>query len=115
MSYFPRNRSPLAPPKAKKPLRSVGKVFRTVRLTGVEMTQLRVDAYHGANGMCQLKLEGCMGYTPWKSGELAHKKSRGSGGDDQKSNVRWSCSQCHRKSHAYGPSGKKPCPKKERL
>jgi 5-methylcytosine-specific restriction endonuclease McrA len=45
---------------------------------------------------------------------MAHLVSRGRGGKDELSNVVTKCYDCHMvKEHSYGPSGVKPCPKKE--
>ena len=103
---IPRTRRPFSAPKRSKPLRKTGKLG-TVRVTGIEMTKLRSEAYFAANGFCQE----CGIFAPWKSGELAHKRTKRNNGD-LPSNVRWLCSGCHFKEHAYGKSGKKPCPPK---
>lgn len=107
---YPRTRKPTAAPKRRKQSR-VGKTG-TVRVVGVDMTELRKQAYLRSNGFCEMKLNAqCGGYTPWKSGELAHIRTKRNHGDSI-SNVKWSCAGCHRISHAYGPSNRKPVPPK---
>ena len=50
-------------------------------------------------------------HTRWNSMHMAHIKAKRSGGDSLE-NVRALCGDCHRTSHAFGPSMQKPCPKK---
>lgn len=50
----------------------------------------------------------------WNSGHLAHIVSRGRGGADTVENCTTKCGSCHIGiEHSYGPSGVKPCKKKE--
>ena len=106
MTMLRKSRKPFAAPKPRKQSR-VGKTG-TVRLVGPDMSKLREQAYLRANGFC----EECGIYTPWKAGELAHKRTKRNHGDSL-DNVRWLCPADHRKEHAYGPSGNKPVPAKE--
>jgi hypothetical protein len=117
---YPRPRNPFAAPKRKKQSR-VGKVTGTVRLYGVDKSKLREEVYLRARGFCELRLEGCGGYTPWKDGHLVHVRSLGAGGADTLDNEDgerqcvWGCPSCHLRSHAYGPSNEKPVPTKKQL
>lgn len=117
MTYLRRTRKLTAAPKRPKQSR-VGKATGTIRLDAVDMSNLRKDAYSEARGFCQMKLVCSGGYVPWKDGHLAHVKSRGAGGSDAltdangKRQVLWSCAGCHIRSHAYGPSNRKPVPPK---
>jgi hypothetical protein len=99
MSFLPKSRKPLAPPKKRKPFRREGKVSHTVRLRGPEITKLREEAWQRSGGFCERKLPGCQGYTPWLHGHLSHIISRGAGGPDTLQNSLWSCASCHAKSH----------------
>jgi hypothetical protein len=105
-----RRTNSLHPPKPRKPLRREGKVTGTVRLTGIEKSALREQAYLRTNGHC----EDCGVYAPWKSGDLwsghmAHIQGVGAGGSDVETNVLWLCAACHGKRHN---AGGKPCPAK---
>jgi len=108
---IPRTRRPFSAPKRSKPLRKTGKLG-TVRVTGIESSKLREECYLRSRGFCEVRFDGCMGWTPWKSGEMAHIRSRGASGSDVAENCKWSCQHCHRIWHQYGPSGIKPVPPK---
>lgn len=107
--FFRKPRSDILPPRPRKEPQRVGKVSHQVRLSGPPKSALREAVYLRAKGMCEIRLPGCGGYTPWKSGEMAHVRSVGSGGSDELANCVWSCQNCHRKSHNCGG---KPCPAK---
>jgi hypothetical protein len=59
-------------------------------------------------------LRRCRKSVTWESGHMAHIKAKRRNGDSL-DNVRTLCAECHGLEHAYGPSGIKPCPPKERV
>ena len=114
----PLKRSPLRtkPKRQRKP--SALKPDVPVRLTGLAMQRLRIDALARSGGFCEMERAGkrCMEPISWESMELAHIKSRGAGGSDTLDNVLASCKWrrdgqpgCHALSHN---AGGKPVPQK---
>ena len=74
----------------------------TIRLKGKAYTKFRLSLYLREQGLCQ----GCGKYAPltiddrfnpYLCGHVSHIKSRGAGGADIMSNVKWHCFDCHRK------------------
>lgn len=90
----------------RKPDHRVGKVTGTVRLSGKELKQLREQRYELDRGRCRLC--GLLAYfEPRFDGDplgydLAHIKSRGSGGGDTLENTMTAHHMCHMKLHAKG-------------
>lgn len=64
----------------------------------VEIARLRI--YERDRGICQLKLEGCKGFSDWDFGELEHEQG---GFGLQRCwcdhNLRWSCGSCNARKH----------------
>lgn len=102
-------------PKPRKPIRRTRvKTRRTKarpgRLKDEEMSALRKAAFERDGGICQYCFLPCS-ETGW---DLAHVRGKRMWGD-RLDNVRVKHERCHRIiEHAYGPSGIKPCKKKER-
>lgn len=99
--------------RSQKPIRKrkhgqvrVGRATGVVRLTGAALKALRRACWERDKGICQE----CGGITFWWphfdgdpfAYDMAHVKSRGSGGSDTLANVRTLCHQCHMKQHAKG-------------
>ena len=71
------------------------------RLHGKAYSKLRKEVYETAGGICSR----CGAYAPltdengqfdvFSCGHVAHRKSRGSGGDDTIENTDWLCPTCH--------------------
>jgi len=80
----------------------------TVRLKGKAYTAFRKSVHEKYSGRC---VE-CGRYAPlldadgafdvFGCGHVAHTRSRGSGGEDVKNNVRWLCPKCHLEKE-HGP------------
>jgi hypothetical protein len=100
--------------RPKKGIRKSRSKPRPGRLKGKALEQLRRDCFERDCYRC-----GCGQRVEWDGpwwckGQMAHLVSRGRGGKDELSNVVTKCYDCHMvKEHSYGPSGVKPCPKKE--
>ena len=87
----------------------VGKLGR-VRLTGSDLTKLRLQCWERDKGKCQECGE-ALYYQPRYIGDpkgydMAHIRGRGAFGSDVLENVRTMCHSCHMLSHL----GKKPKP-----
>lgn len=87
---------------------------KPIRLKGPALAMLRIDCFLRDEGKCvdcggSLRLDG----GGFNQMQMAHKRSRGSGGEDVLSNVVSKCLPCHMREHSYGPSLIKPCPPKE--
>lgn len=101
-----KRKKPLSRVPKRKPDRSVGKVSGTVRLSGKELTELREQRWNLDKGICRL----CgwpTFFEPRFDGDplaydLAHIKSRGSGGGDTLENTMTAHHSCHMKLHAKG-------------
>ena len=118
---FPK--PPRTEPKARKPLKRKTRVVtrrtkaRKGRLRGKEIETLRYACFERDEYKCvrcgrPVRFE--RGHAD--SGEMAHIKAKRRHGDSL-SNVRTLCGPfangCHAKEHNFGPSGVKPCKKKE--
>ena len=71
-----------------------------IKLSDREYHKLRYEAWYNAGGCCEI----CGRYAPFDSetmtnGEFHHIVSRGAGGDDDLSNGKWVCLECHEKLH----------------
>ena len=96
-------------------IRPVRRKPRPGRLKGNDLKMLRVDCYARDRGFCQNCGRMTVFDAPrqWvNSYHMHHIKAKRIGGDSL-ANVRTLCGKCHRESHVYGPSMKKPCPNKE--
>ena len=79
----------------------VGDVTGCVRLTGPALSALRQDVYDRDKGTCQICRQHVRdGFPEYQKYDLAHIKSRGSGGSDLPSNCRTLCHRCHMKEHS---------------
>lgn len=90
---------------------------RPGRLKGEALEKLRMECFRRDSFRCCkcgiAVLNMFLPHTDDRSAHMAHVKAKRIGGDSL-SNVQTWCGACHRKFHNYGPSGVKPCPKKER-
>lgn len=95
--------------RRRKPKQSrVGKTG-IQRLYGADMSKLRSDRFDHDKGRCVK----CGRPVIFKRGfpdsmELMHVRGKRNNGDSLEQ-VETGCKDCHRKFHAYGPSGEKPC------
>lgn len=93
------------------------KKARPGRLKGYDLGKLRVDCWMRDKEACQKCGIHTLFYSPdwWpNSYHMSHKKAKRMGGDIL-DNVEVLCGDCHRKYHNFGPSMKKPVPKKVRV
>lgn len=94
---------------------------RPGRLQGADMAKLRNDVFDRDEGLCHRELADgtiCGRLTlfnappEWDSSfHLAHRKGKRMWGDYLET-TQCECGEHHRMFHNYGPSMKKPCPKK---
>ena len=71
-------------------------------LRGADMATRRLEVYRRDAGRCMLIVSPrCRGWANWEDGELDHIMSRGKGGSDDASNLRWACKPCHRYRHVH--------------
>jgi hypothetical protein len=92
------NRTPL---KRKMPLRKVRPTLRRGELSKAEKTAIRRQVFDRAKGLCEIRLDGCLGGPlawdgpdPWSHGHLVHLRAKrrfGWGLD----NLVWGCWRCH--------------------
>lgn len=81
---------------------------KTLRLRGKAYREFREQVFARAKGHCEncgiyVPLRSpCEGYSIFECGHVAHIRSRGAGGGDELSNVRWLCFKCHTLEHNKG-------------
>jgi 5-methylcytosine-specific restriction endonuclease McrA len=73
------------------------------------MSNLRHESWEEKDSLCFY----CKLPCGFEAGDLAHIRNKRMWGDT-KENTAPAHKECHRKFHAYGPSGVKPVPAKER-
>src|SRR5271165_6655909 len=105
--WQPKPREP-RDPRFKDPRSRVLWRSGRVILKGQDMTALRWEVYHRAQGRCEVKANGrrCNKFAPFDGfghGELAHLDARGRGGSDTPQNTCWACRDCHRERLHVGP------------
>jgi 5-methylcytosine-specific restriction endonuclease McrA len=126
-----------SPIKRGRPVKKVRSKPRAGRLKGAALEKLRRECFERDGYRCQAWEMGVVGWfrvefpshresipifglrrcrksVTWESGHMAHIKAKRRNGDSL-DNVRTLCAECHGLEHAYGPSGIKPCPPKERV
>jgi 5-methylcytosine-specific restriction endonuclease McrA len=82
--------------------RSFTDIFGKEYLSGLDMGARRKEIYDQSKGRCMLIASPrCRGFADWSDGELDHIVSRGRGGSDDASNLRWCCGPCHRHRHVH--------------
>jgi 5-methylcytosine-specific restriction endonuclease McrA len=109
------------PPMKRTRVKKVRSKPRAGRLKGAALEQLRRDCFERDGYRCQGFIHSecglwftCRKLVTWESGHMAHIVSRGRGGPDVIDNVVTKCGDCHIGiEHSYGPSGIKPCPRKD--
>lgn len=88
--------------------RSCVDIFGKEHLFGEDMTARRKEVYGRDGGRCMLIASPrCRGFASWNNGEMDHVVSRGKGGSDDASNLRWSCGPCHRFRHVHPRFGER--------
>jgi len=80
---------------------------KRIKLSAVEWSKLRKQVWKEQHGRCAeckhwIRLDGD---TVFNTAHLAHIKSKGSGGDDSRENVRILCFRCHILREHFGEKG----------
>jgi 5-methylcytosine-specific restriction endonuclease McrA len=93
--------------RQKTPVKKYRSKPRPGRVKGKKMAALRSEVFTRDGESCTR-----CGKFVGQEGHLAHKKAKRRHGDSPE-NTHVLCADCHRLEHQYGPSGVKPCPRKD--
>jgi hypothetical protein len=105
----------------RTPIRKIRSKARLGQPTKAEKEAIHHQVYAESGGRCELNLSPeCIrgvlpenGITPWDHWHLVYKRNKRMWGWERE-NLCGGCRHCHLVVlHSYGPSGIKPCPKKE--